>query len=108
MTPRMAPRTAGGTGSQVHPFVVRITLWRVIVGALLAAGGWAALVRFTRGLGAATHLSDGFPWGLWIGFDVLVGVGLAAGGFVIAATVHIFRIEKYAPIALSRPTVVAR
>jgi c(7)-type cytochrome triheme protein len=71
---------------------------------LLAAGAWAAWVRFRHGLGAATHLTDDFPWGLWIGFDVMVGVGLAAGGFVVAATVHIFRMEKYEPIA--RPTVL--
>ena len=43
-------------------------------------------------------------WGLWIGFDVLVGVGLAAGGFVVAATVHIFQIRRYEP--LSRPVVL--
>ena len=36
-------------------------------------------VRFTQGLGAVTHLSDRFPWGLWVGFDILCGVGLAAG-----------------------------
>jgi c(7)-type cytochrome triheme protein len=72
--------------------------------ALLAAGAYATVVRFTQGLGAATHLSDAFPWGIWIGFDVLVGVGLAAGGFVIAATVHVFRLEKYEPIA--RPTIL--
>jgi c(7)-type cytochrome triheme protein len=85
-------------------FRARITLWRAIGAVLLAAAVWAAVVRFARGLGAATHLSDGFPWGLWIGFDVLVGVGLAAGGFVVATTVHIFRIEKYTPIA--RPTIL--
>jgi c(7)-type cytochrome triheme protein len=33
-----------------------------------------------------------------------VGVGLAAGGFVIAATVHVFRIKRYKAIA--RPTIL--
>jgi len=74
-------------------------LWKVVLLGAGALGLWATIVRYTQGLGAATHLSDSFPWGLWIGFDLLVGVGLAAGGFVVAATVHIFRLEKYEPIA---------
>jgi len=79
-------------------------LWKVVLLGAGVLGLWATIVRYTQGLGAATHLSDSFPWGLWIGFDLLVGVGLAAGGFVVAATVHIFRLEKYEPIA--RPAVL--
>lgn len=85
-------------------FLGKFTFWKGLFWMIAAAALYATFIRFTQGLGAATHLSDSFPWGLWIGFDVLVGVGLAAGGFVIAATVHIFRIEKYEPIA--RPTVL--
>jgi c(7)-type cytochrome triheme protein len=82
----------------------KLTFWRGLFVLLLGMALYATWVRFARGLGAATHLTDAFPWGLWIGFDVLVGVGLAAGGFVIAATVHIFGVRKYEPIA--RPSVV--
>jgi c(7)-type cytochrome triheme protein len=82
----------------------RLTVWKAVLLAILALGAYATFVRFSQGLGAATNLSDAFPWGLWIGFDVLVGVGLAAGGFVVAATVHVFRMEKYEPIA--RPAVL--
>lgn len=82
----------------------RITFWRAVFVAILAAGAYAAWVRFTRGLGAATALSDRFPWGLWVGFDVLCGVGLAAGGFTITATVVLFRLERFRPIL--RPTVL--
>ncbi len=81
-----------------------LSFWKCVAAILFAAGLAAVILRFARGLGAATHLSDAFPWGLWVGFDVLVGVGLAAGGFVIAATVHIFHLEKYEPI--SRPTIL--
>ena len=62
------------------------------------------VVRFTQGLGSVTNLSDRSPWGLWMGFDVLCGVGLAAGGFVITATVYIFNIERLRPIV--RPTIL--
>jgi c(7)-type cytochrome triheme protein len=82
----------------------RLTVWRVVAAGILLVGLYATVVRFGSGLGAATNLSDQFPWGLWIGFDVLVGVGLAAGGFVIAATVHIFRLKDYEPVV--RPTTL--
>lgn len=61
-------------------------------------------MRVVYGLGAVTNLSDDFPWGIWVGFDILCGVGLAAGGFTLAATVHIFNIEKYKPIL--RPAIL--
>ena len=82
----------------------RLTFWKAVFIVIMVLAAYAAVVRYSQGLGAVTNLSDSFPWGLWIGFDVLVGVGLAAGGFVIAATVHIFRIERFEPIV--RPTVL--
>ncbi len=83
---------------------VRRLLWRVVALAILAAGAHATWVRFTRGLGAATNLSDQFPWGLWIGFDILCGVGLAAGGFAITTAVYILHLERLRPIV--RPAVL--
>jgi len=71
---------------------------------LLATGLILSFIRYTRGLGSVTNLSDKYPWGLWVGFDLLCGVGLAAGGFVITAIVHIFNIKSWKPIL--RPTIV--
>jgi Ni/Fe-hydrogenase subunit HybB-like protein len=56
----------------------KITFWRVVLVAILATGFYSTLLRFTQGLGVTTALSDKFPWGLWIGFDVLCGVGRGA------------------------------
>jgi len=81
-----------------------LSFWRVLAAVVLVTGLWATVVRFTQGLGAATNLSDQFPWGIWIGFDLLVGVALAAGGFTITATVYIFNLERFRPIV--RPTVL--
>lgn len=81
-----------------------LTPWRALSVVILSAGLWATLTRFGGSLDAATNMQDAFPWGLWVGFDVLVGVGLAAGGFTIAAAVHIFGLKRYAPIA--RPAVL--
>lgn len=82
----------------------KLTFWRIVLLVVLAAGFYATILRFVKGLGAATNLSDQFPWGIWIGFDVLCGVGLAAGGFTLAATVYVFHIERFHPIL--RPAIL--
>ena len=80
---------------------------RVVKGFLWFISGLGAVViaaRLLNGLGATTHLSDVTPWGLWIGFDVVGGVALAAGGFLVAATVYIFHLHRYH--AIVRPAVL--
>ncbi|HLB88560.1 MAG TPA: Ni/Fe-hydrogenase cytochrome b subunit [Terriglobales bacterium] len=83
---------------------IRFTFWKTVFLFLMAAGFYATVVRFTQGLGRSTSLSDQFPWGIWIGFDVLCGVMLAAGGFTLTAAVHIFNIKRLRPIV--RPTIL--
>jgi Ni/Fe-hydrogenase subunit HybB-like protein len=83
---------------------IKFTFWKLVFLALMAAGLYATVVRFTQGLGRSTNLSDQFPWGIWIGFDVLCGVMLAAGGFTLTAAVHIFNIKRLH--AIVRPTVL--
>ncbi len=65
---------------------------------VMAAGGVVAIYRMLFGLGAATNLNDIWPWGFWIGIDVLGGVAMAAGGFIIAGAVYILNWKKYKPI----------
>jgi len=81
-----------------------LPLWRPVFWILMAAGVYVSWLRLFAGLGAVTNLSDQFPWGLWIGFDVLCGVGLAAGGFTLVAVVHIFNFERYK--AILRPAIL--
>ena len=83
---------------------IKFTFWKLVFLALMAAGFYGTVVRFTQGLGRSTNLNDQFPWGLWIGFDVLCGVMLAAGGFTLTAAVHIFNIKRLRPIV--RPTIL--
>lgn len=87
-----------------HTRGFRLTFWRGMATLILLTGAAAMYLRVTRGLGPSTHLSDAFPWGLWIGFDILCGVGLAAGGFTLAAIVHIFHIRRFEPIL--RPAIL--
>jgi len=92
--------------AKVEPIAVgRSIPWgRIFLWTLTLLGVFAAGYRLLYGLGAATNLSDGRPWGLWIGFDVLCGVALAAGGFTIGAIVKIFHIKRFYPIL--RPTIL--
>jgi Ni/Fe-hydrogenase subunit HybB-like protein len=83
---------------------IRPTFWKLVFLFLMAAGVCATYVRFVKGLGPSTNLSDQFPWGIWIGFDVLCGVMLAAGGFTLTAAVHILNIKRLKPIV--RPTIL--
>jgi Ni/Fe-hydrogenase subunit HybB-like protein len=79
-------------------------LW--IAGTLLtlwAVTAFILLIRFTKGIGPISHLTDANPWGVWVGL-LQAGVALSAGGFVMAATVHIFHIKRFEPIL--RPVVL--
>jgi Ni/Fe-hydrogenase subunit HybB-like protein len=82
----------------------KITVWRAVFAAIMLSGLYATWLRVFYGLGGSTNLSDKFPWGLWIGFDVMCGVALAAGGFTLVATVHIFNLRKYHPVL--RPAIL--
>jgi len=82
----------------------KLTVWRAIFAAILLSGLYATYLRVFYGLGGATNLSDKFPWGIWIGFDVMCGVALAAGGFTLVAMVHIFNIKAYKPVL--RPAIL--
>jgi Ni/Fe-hydrogenase subunit HybB-like protein len=76
----------------------RISLGTVILAGLFVLGIMAALIRWVNGFERMANISDSRPWGIWISFDLLVGVAISAGAFLLAATVHIFHIEKYRPI----------
>ncbi|MCL5104594.1 MAG: Ni/Fe-hydrogenase cytochrome b subunit [Armatimonadetes bacterium] len=77
---------------------IKVTFWRIVQAAMIIVGLYATVIRFGKGLGAVTNLSDSFPWGIWIGFDIVCGVALAAGGFTLAGVVYVFRLERYRPI----------
>jgi Ni/Fe-hydrogenase subunit HybB-like protein len=81
-----------------------VTPFNVIAGIIVIIGLVLTAIRFTKGLGATTNLSDYNPWGIWIGFDLLVGVALAAGGYVTSAAVYIFGMKKYH--AAVRPAIL--
>jgi Ni/Fe-hydrogenase subunit HybB-like protein len=72
-----------------------LTPFNVVAGIIVVVGLVITVIRFTQGLRATTNLSDYNPWGIWIGFDLLVGVALAAGGYVTSAACYIFGLKRF-------------
>jgi Ni/Fe-hydrogenase subunit HybB-like protein len=67
-----------------------------LIAAFFVSLGVAVMIyRLFFGLGPATNLSDDSPWGLWIGFDILVGIALAAPGLALGTAVHLFGMKDY-------------
>ena len=73
----------------------KIGFWSIFLLVVLSFGAYAAYLRFFKGLGASTNLNDQWPWGLWIGFDALVGIMITAGGFTLMAAVYVLNWLKY-------------
>ena len=83
------------------PLLTRGT--RVLAG-VFGLGVIAIAWRLLLGLGSATALNDGYPFGLWIAFDVVTGAALACGGYAVGLLVYILNQGKYHP--LMRPAMV--
>jgi Ni/Fe-hydrogenase subunit HybB-like protein len=80
---------------------------RILTRPFLVLGFFGAIAlvllayRFVYGLGSVTALNDGYPWGLWIAFDVVVGTALATGGYAVAILVYVLNKGKYHPLVRS-------
>ena len=65
--------------SEMKPRGPWLTWFNVISIPIMLTGVVILVFRFVYGLGSVTNLSQEFPWGLWLGFDVVTGVALAGG-----------------------------
>lgn len=72
-----------------------------ILTVLAAISAILIIKRFVFGLGNVTNLNDGYPWGLWIVYDVVTGTAIACGGYAMAALVYIFNRGAYHPLVRS-------
>ncbi|MFN6960625.1 MAG: Ni/Fe-hydrogenase cytochrome b subunit [Rhodocyclaceae bacterium] len=94
--PHAKPAPVGG------PLLNAVTLTASILVAIMVA---ILAVRFFYGLGSVTNLNDGYPWGIWIVVDVMIGSAFACGGFSVAMLVYIFNRREYHPLV--RPALLA-
>ena len=74
------------------------TPFNIISAPILALGIALVIYRLIHGLGSVVTEAPGFPWGIWIGFNVMVGVAFAGGAYILTFVVYILRSEKYHPI----------
>lgn len=81
------------------------TPWNFLAAIILFFAVGVMIWRLFFGLGATTNLSDDYPWGLWIGFDILVGIALAAPGLTLGTAVHLFGMKKYSHFV--RPAILS-
>lgn len=84
--------------SELKPKGKLLTPFNVITIPIMILGGILIGIRFWKGIGSVTNLSQEVPWGIWIGFDVVTGVAFAAGAYVLTFLVYILKIKKYEPI----------
>jgi len=100
--------TATGDGSAATaatpPHRSLLSPFNIVAGVIVLVGLVLTWQRFTGGLGAVSNIDDTNPWGIWIGFDLLTGVALAAGGYTTAAAVYLFGLKQYH--AAVRPAVL--
>jgi Ni/Fe-hydrogenase subunit HybB-like protein len=72
--------------------------------AIAVLGAVMMLWRFAAGLAAVSNLNDGYPWGIWIAFDVVTGTALGCGGYAVALLVYILNKGEYHPLV--RPAIL--
>lgn len=82
-----------------------VTPFTVILAALVAIAVVILGIRFIFGLGAVTNINDGYTWGIWVVYDVVIGSAFACGGYSVALLVYIFNKGEYHPMV--RPALLA-
>ncbi len=82
----------------------RIGLFPLTLIALAGIAFVIAMIRFLFGIGAISNLSNAYPWGFWVSFDLFTGIAISSGAFVLASLVYIFELEEFRP--LLRPTLL--
>ena len=75
----------------------------LVFAAVILVGLYASWLRFSKGLGATTDLSDQLPWGLWVWLDLAL-IAISSGGFIFCALFFVFHIESLKPMV--RPAVL--
>ena len=90
------PRPLGGELASPLTLVLSVAVFLAV--AFLA-------VRFMYGLGAVTNINNGYPWGIWIVYDVVIITGFACGGYAMALVTYILNRGEFHPLV--RPALGA-
>ncbi len=82
-----------------------LTPFTIFLGILCAIAGYFLVIRFVYGIGAVANINDGYTWGIWVVWDVVIGTGLACGGYAMALLVYVLNKGQYHPLV--RPALLA-
>ena len=82
-----------------------LTLPSLLLTLVVMAAVVVIINRFLNGLGSVTNLSDAYPWGIWVSFDIVVATAFACGGYALALVVYILNKGQYHPLV--RPALLA-
>lgn len=81
-----------------------VTVPVVILSILVLTGLFFIGKRYIFGIGSVANVNPGYPWGIWIPFDIVVGTAFGCGGFAMAMLTYVFSQGKYHP--LMRPAIL--
>lgn len=81
--------------AELKPKGKLLTPFNIISIPIMLLGLALIVIRYWKGLGTITNLTQEVPWGLWIGFDVVTGVAFAGGAYVVTFMVYILNMRKY-------------
>lgn len=81
-----------------------LTVPAIILTMIVVIGAYFIARRFFFGMGDVSNLNGGYPWGIWVVFDVVIGTAIGCGGFAMALLVYILNRGRYHPLV--RPALL--
>jgi len=84
--------------SELKPKGKFLTPFNVISIPIIIIGLGLIILRFWKGIGEVSNVTQDIPWGLWKGFNVVTGVAFAGGAYVLTFMVYILNMRKYRSI----------
>src|SRR5690554_5882743 len=99
-------RTRGATMSKYQALGGRVVTVPFMLFSIVALVGLVLLAqRFLFGLGAVANINQGYPWGIWVAYDVVIGTAFGCGGYALALLVYVLNKGEYHPLV--RPALLA-
>lgn len=83
---------------------LRLSPFVMVLLALMGIAFVVAMIRFSVGIGAISNLSNAYPWGFWVSFDLFTGIAISSGAFVLTSLAYILELEEFRPLV--RPTLL--
>lgn len=94
------------TSDNAKPLRSKILSWQfVVLLTIFLISTYFIGKRFMLGLGAVSNMNDGYPFGIWIAIDVVIGTAFACGGYTMALLVYVANRGQYHPLV--RPALMA-